>query len=37
MDQTPYDTRWPIDEVLVDNAIHFIERIAEAIYDLLTT
>ena len=37
MDPTPYDTRWPIDETLVDDAINFIERIAEAIYDLLTT
>ncbi len=37
MDPTPYDTRWPIDEVLVDDAINFIEQIAETIYDLLTT
>ncbi len=37
MDPTPYDTRWPVDEVLVDDAINFIEQIAEAIYDLLTT
>ena len=35
MDPTPYDTRWPIDEILVDDAINFIEQIAEAIYDLL--
>ena len=37
MDPTPYDTRWPIDEVLVDDAINFIEQIAETIYHLLTT
>ena len=37
MDPTPYDTRWPIDAALVDDAINFIEQIAEAIYDLLTT
>ena len=37
MDATPYDTRWPIDEALVDDAINFIEQIAETIYDLLTT
>ena len=37
MDSTPYDTRWPIDEILVDDAINFTEQIAEAIYDLLTT
>ena len=37
MDPTPYDTRWPIDEVLVDDAINFIEQIVETIYDLLTT
>ena len=37
MDPTPYDTRWPIDEVLVDDAINFIEQIAETIHDLLTT
>ena len=37
MDPTPYDTQWPIDEVLVDDAINFIEQIAEAIYDLLPT
>ena len=37
MDPTPYDTRWPIDEVLVDDAINFIEQIAQTIYDLLTT
>lgn len=37
MDPTPYDTQWPIDEVLVDDAINFIEQIAETIYDLLTT
>ena len=37
MDPTPYDTRWPIDEALVDDAINFIEQIAETIYDLLTT
>lgn len=37
MDPTPYDTRWPIDEALVEDAINFIEQIAEAIYDLLTT
>lgn len=37
MDPTPYDTRWPIDEILVDDAINFLEQIAEAIYDLLTT
>ena len=37
MDPIPYDNRWPIDDVLVDDAISFIEQIAEAIYDLLTT
>ena len=37
MDPTPYDTRWPIDEILVDDAINFIEQIAKTIYDLLTT
>ena len=37
MDPTPYDTRWPIDAALVDDAINFIEQITEAIYDLLTT
>ena len=37
MDPTPYDTRWPIDEALADDAINFIEQIAEAICDLLTT
>ena len=37
MDPTPYDTRWSIDEVLVDDAINFIEQIAETVYDLLTT
>ncbi len=37
MDPTPYDTRWTIDAALVDDAINFIEQIAEAIYDLLTT
>ena len=37
MDPTPYDTRWPIDAVLVDDAINFIEQIAETIHDLLTT
>ncbi len=37
MDSTPYDTRWPIDEVLVEDAINFIEQIAETVYDLLTT
>lgn len=37
MDPTPYDTRWPIDEALVDDTINFIEQIAETIYDLLTT
>ena len=37
IDPTPYDTRWPIDEVLVDDAISFIEQIVETIYDLLTT
>ena len=37
MDPTPYDTRWPIDEALVDDAINFIEQIAETIHDLLTT
>ena len=36
MDPTPYNTRWPIDEVLVDDAINFIEQIAETIHDLLT-
>ena len=37
MDPTPYDTQWPIDEALVDDAINFIEQIAETIHDLLTT
>ena len=37
MDPTPYDTRWPIDEVLVDDAINLIEQIVETVYDLLTT
>ena len=37
MDPTPYNTQWPIDEVLVDDAINFIEQIAETIHDLLTT
>jgi hypothetical protein len=37
MDPTPYDTRWPIDVVLVDDSINFIEQIAETIHDLLTT
>ena len=37
MDPTPYDTRWPIDAALVDDAINFIEQIAETIHDLLTT
>lgn len=36
MDPTPYNTRWPIDEVLVDDAINFIEQIVETIHDLLT-
>ena len=37
MNPTPYNTRWPIDAALVDDAINFIEQIAETIYDLLTT
>ncbi len=37
MNPTPYDTRWPIDEALVDDAINFIEQIVETIYDLLAT
>ena len=37
MDPTPYDTQWPIDEALVDDAINFIEQIVETIYDLLAT
>ena len=28
--------RWPIDEIVVDDAIHFIEQIAETIYQILT-
>ena len=31
MNPTPYDTRWPIDEALVDDAINFIEQIVETI------
>ena len=37
MNPTPYNTRWPIDEALVDDAINFIEQIAETIHNLLTT
>ncbi len=30
------DSPWPIDETLVDEAVNFIEQIAEAIYDIIT-
>jgi hypothetical protein len=35
MNQASPDSPWPIDETLVDDAIHFIEQIAEAIYDII--
>lgn len=35
MDPTVPNSRWPIDEALVDDAINFIEQIAETIYNVL--
>ena len=35
MDPDLPDTRWSIDETLVDDAVNFIEQIAEAIYDII--
>ena len=35
MDPTLPGARWPIDETLVNDAVNFIKRIAEAIYDII--
>lgn len=36
IDPTLPSRRWPIDETLVDDAVNFIEQIAETIYKILT-